>query len=77
MEKIEIKITAKSNYEKNKRQGIGALLTMDTGGSVPVPVKTPEEVEKENRIKDVCLNCKKKVCKGSQRCFEKERNKNR
>ena len=51
------------------------LMTVDGGGE-PVPCKTPEEVEKANRIKNVCLNCKKKVCKGSERCFEKERNKN-
>lgn len=34
-----------------------------------------EEIERQNRIKDVCLNCNKKKCYGTDKCFNKERNK--
>lgn len=34
-----------------------------------------EEIERRNKIKDVCLNCTKAKCNGSQRCFNSERKK--
>lgn len=44
----------------------------DLGESVQ---KNPEEIERLNKKKDICLNCTKKKCTGTDRCFEKERNK--
>lgn len=35
----------------------------------------PEQIEHLNKIKDVCLNCKKKKCTGTKLCYEKEREK--
>lgn len=34
-----------------------------------------EEIEERNEIKDVCLNCKKKKCSGTDKCFKKEKEK--
>lgn len=35
--------------------------------------KNKEEIERQNKIKEVCLNCTKKKCKGSDKCFEKRK----
>ena len=34
-----------------------------------------EEIEQRNKVKDVCLNCKRKKCTGTKLCYEKERKK--
>lgn len=49
--------------------------TRDESGK-PAPERDPEEVARENREKEVCLNCTKKKCTGTYNCFRKERNKN-
>jgi hypothetical protein len=33
------------------------------------------KIEQQNRECEICLNCTKKKCKGTAKCFEKERNK--
>ncbi len=45
--------------------------TVDETGKVVV--KDAEEIERQNRNKEICLNCKKKKCTGTNLCFEKER----
>lgn len=49
------------------------LHTIDESGKVAE--KDAKEIEEQNKIKDVCLNCTKTKCRGTDRCFERERNK--
>lgn len=35
--------------------------------------KNEKEIERQNKIKEVCLTCTKKKCKGSDKCFEKRK----
>lgn len=54
---------------------------------IAVPIQKPSKdneyyawidekmIEAENREKEVCLNCTKAKCRGTRKCFEKERNK--
>lgn len=73
---MDFKVSAQTNLNKHYRRngGYGALIKMDTGEG-EVKVKSPARVEKENEIKNVCLNCKKKRCTGSDECFRAERDK--
>lgn len=64
------RITAQTSFEKRHHMVFGRALD-DIGE--PLPVQDPEKVKKENAIKDVCLNCTKEKCKGSEKCFMKER----
>ena len=50
-----------------------ALHTTDESGKAAE--KDEKKIEAQNKIKDVCLNCTKKKCRGSDECFKKERNK--
>ena len=62
------------NIEKyaNKRYNIHTVT--DPGKAEQ---KDEKEIEKRNKNKDVCLECIKKKCSGTEKCFEKERrNKN-
>ena len=43
-------------------------------GSRKAIQKDEEYVERQNRMKEVCLNCTKKKCSGTDRCFKNERN---
>ena len=38
-------------------------------------VKNAEKIERQNKDKSVCLLCKKKKCRGTVLCFERERSK--
>ena len=61
------------NYSKYVNGMQSLRKTKQTG----VPVKNDEErIEQQNREKEICLNCTKKKCRGTKKCFEKERNKN-
>jgi hypothetical protein len=44
----------------------------ETGKSV---WKDEAKIEQQNREREICLNCTKKKCKGTAKCFEKERDK--
>ena len=50
------------------------LHTIDESGKIAE--RDEKEIEAQNKIKDVCLNCTKKKCRDTKLCFEKERNKN-
>jgi hypothetical protein len=39
------------------------------------PEKDPAQIERENKIKEICLNCTKEKCTGGRSCFERERKK--
>lgn len=39
--------------------------------------KDPEKVARENREKEICLNCTQKKCFGSQKCFNEHRRKSK
>lgn len=47
--------------------------TTDESGEVKQ--RDPKEVERENRLKEICLNCTRKKCSGSDKCFARERKK--
>lgn len=38
--------------------------------------KRKKEMELDNMNKSVCLNCTKKVCRGTYECFKREKKKN-
>lgn len=48
--------------------------TRDESG-IAAEERDPKEIERENKIKEVCLNCTKAKCRGTRKCFEKERDK--
>ena len=61
-----------TNWQKCYNK-LGGLRMAEQGD--PLPEKDPVKVAKENKIKEVCLNCKKKKCSGGRSCFERERKK--
>ena len=69
-----VKINAQTNDQKYAHRFY--IRTTDESG-MPTSEKDLEEIERENANKEVCLNCTKKRCKGSEECFKKERNKRR
>lgn len=38
--------------------------------------KDAEKIERQNKTKEICLTCTKKKCRGTDKCFAKERSKN-
>lgn len=53
--------------------GLYALHKVDETGRVAQ--KDEERIRQANEEKEICLNCTKKKCMGTKRCFDKERNK--
>ena len=49
------------------------ICTADESGKIIQ--KDEKKVEQQNKIKEVCLKCTKKKCRGSDKCFEKEKDK--
>lgn len=66
-----VKITAQTDYTRRGR--LARALRVSCSGSDPIPERDPKEVERANKIKNVCLNCTKEKCKGGEYCFKKER----
>ena len=59
-----------TNWSKY-RNTIGWNTAKQTGELAPE--RDPEKVEQANKVKEVCLNCKKKKCTGDWKCYRKER----
>lgn len=72
---MNFKITAQTNLNKHYRSGgLVSFLKMYTGEG-EVRTKSPAQVEHENEIKNVCLNCTKETCSGTDECYRAERDK--
>lgn len=67
------KITAQTNFSKTNN--FSASLRVSADSNDPAPERDAEEIKRENAIKDICLNCTKEKCKGTEKCFLKERDK--
>ena len=70
---IMARITAQTDMRRLRNFAPSLRVQRDCGERVPE--KKIEEVERENANKQVCLNCTKKRCSGTARCFKKERDK--
>lgn len=74
MEQI-IKITARSNFEKEE-YGFNPRLAVGVGDPESAKKKADEdEIERKNKMRQVCLNCTKEKCNGGRTCFLKEKQK--
>jgi hypothetical protein len=51
----------------------GVIHTAISEDKAPRLDHSPQVIEKMNRDKNVCLNCKKKKCNGSEECFNEQR----
>ena len=68
-----MRITKRTNYKKEK-YGLDLKYRISSiYDNAPVE-KNPEKVEQQNKIKQVCLNCTKKKCRGTKECFMREKN---
>lgn len=61
-------MNVKTNFRKYTYKT--GLHVADNGEAVH---KNEKEVERQNKIKEVCLNCTKEKCSGSRECFEKRK----
>lgn len=57
--------------------GDGLVHVQKPQSNPPKATKNPEKVARENREKEICLNCTQKKCFGSQKCFNKHRREQR
>lgn len=66
---IMMKITAQTDL--CAPNSIASLRMLDDSGE-PARARDAKAIERENRMKQVCLNCTQPKCRGTKKCFEKE-----
>lgn len=62
------------NYYRERKNRINYLHPVNETGKA-AREKNPEKVARENRNKEICLNCTKRKCSGTAECFRAERDK--